>query len=582
MWAAGWGPGILLGAQIAILLFFLNPDLPFAPGPVLRALLLYGGLLGALSFLLHLPWLRNRPRRARRILPWEVTAVLALAALLDWTHASIYAYYLPPGINVRLIKAASWISIAALIAFYTALLHTLHRRPYGRRSRVGFVLLVLFSLYIVIERREAFEPPPPLSPLAASAEPRARRQVLVVGLEGATFEALLPMAEQGRLPFVSRLLREGASSRLVSLTPYHREALWTTLTTGKLPYRHRVVSDSSYRTDFLFPDSRLRLVPVGVGFRVWGLLGSTAEPSRHESETLQWWEILPQMGLPCGIVGWPGGTPTGSMAQEVARPVFALGEAFFEAPAAASAAASATASATAPALPLELAARGRLFRVRPADIDPEILAGFGARPPSLLTRALARDLWRESLFRFLLDQHREVKASFLYLPGLGDVSKAYYGGYSKVQFEGAQHRDYLVAAERLTSYYERLDDTLAALWERQPESSLLVVVSAFGTAEPRGWRRVVTELAGGRPLAGYFESSPDGILLLLGPGIAAGARLPEADLVDVVPTVAYGLGLPLARDLDGQILTSAFDRSFLARHPLTFVPSYETLQAGQQ
>ena len=33
----------------------------------------------------------------------------------------------------------------------------------------------------------------------------------------------------------------------------------------------------------------------------------------------------------------------------------------------------------------------------------------------------------------------------------------------------------------------------------------------------------------------------------------------------------------MARDFDGKILTSAFDKEFLARHPLAFLPSYEAL-----
>jgi hypothetical protein len=49
----------------------------------------------------------------------------------------------------------------------------------------------------------------------------------------------------------------------------------------------------------------------------------------------------------------------------------------------------------------------------------------------------------------------------------------------------------------------------------------------------------------------------------------------------VVPTLVYGLGLPIARDLDGQVLTGAFRRSFLAGHPLTFLPSYETLEEAE-
>jgi hypothetical protein len=45
--------------------------------------------------------------------------------------------------------------------------------------------------------------------------------------------------------------------------------------------------------------------------------------------------------------------------------------------------------------------------------------------------------------------------------------------------------------------------------------------------------------------------------------------------------VLYGLGFPIARDLDGGVLTTAFESPFLARQPLTFVPSYETLARTQ-
>ena len=44
--------------------------------------------------------------RALRVLPWAITVVLALAAVVDWFQASALAFYTPPGINIRLIKAA--------------------------------------------------------------------------------------------------------------------------------------------------------------------------------------------------------------------------------------------------------------------------------------------------------------------------------------------------------------------------------------------------------------------------------------------------------------------------------------------
>lgn len=565
--AAALLPGALLGAQIAGLLFFLNPELPFTPMPVLRSLVIYGGLVGLAGLTMQLPWVWRQPHRVLRALPWSLTVALALAAFLDWAHASIYTYYLLPGLNVRLIKTASWLSIATLIAFYTALLHTLHRRPYGRRSRLGFVALVAFSLYIMVERREAFQPPPPPSPLSSTAELRERHTLWVVGLEGATLEAVLPLAEQGHLPFFSVMLKEGAHGRLASFAPNQELALWTTLATGRYPYHHRVFGQGIYRADHLLPGARLRLLPLGVGFRTWGLIQPLPEEGggiQAGTESLRLWEILPRMGLATGVVGWPGG----SQQVGASSPTFALGKSFFESrpPGGGQVAQE------------EVADRGRLFRIRPEDIDPAVLAPFGRQAPSVVRRALAQDLWRETLCLFLLDQHRELGATFLHLPGLGSVSRDLFGGYTKMQFEGAQHRDYLRAGEAVTRYYGHLDGFLADLWSRRPDRTFLVVVSAYGTSAPRGVQRIVTELAGGRPLEGHVEDSPDGIALLLGPGIEGGALLSGAELVDIVPTLAYGLGLPIARDLDGRILTEAFERSFLARHPLAFVPSYETLQ----
>ena len=65
--------------------------------------------------------------------------------------------------------------------------------------------------------------------------------------------------------------------------------------------------------------------------------------------------------------------------------------------------------------------------------------------------------------------------------------------------------------------------------------------------------------------------------MLYGEGVREGSLLTGAHLVDLAPTLAYGLSVPVARDLDSRVLTAAFSRGFLARHPLTFLPSYETL-----
>jgi len=566
--AAGLLPGLLAGTQIAGLLFFLNPDLPFAAVPVVRGVLLYGFLLGGVSLAVCLPWTWGRPRQARRILPWGLAVALALAALLDASHASIYAYFLPSGINDRLIKAALWLSLAALIFFYTALLHSLHRRPYGRRSRLGLTLVAVLSVYVMVERREAFRPHPPPAPRPPAVESGERPRLWVIGLDGATLDAMLPLAGEGRLPFLASLLKQGAHGRLQSLTPHRPEALWTTLATGKYPYRHGVVGGGIYRVDFLEPGAELHLLPVGLGFRRWGTLGSPRAPSAGARTASMLWEILARLGVRSGMLGWPASAPAPASA------AFALTDGFFhgeEGPRA--------------ALPADLAARARALRIQPVDVDRGLLTRFGPAGDGDLSIALAGDLWRESAARSLMAATPDLDALFLTLPGLEGISRRYFGGYSAAEFDGARSHVLTEAAALVSTYYIHLDEFLEALWksDRRPGPRLLAIVSAYGVEAPSGtWGRLRAEVSPGALLAGQTDHSPDGVLILYQEGggqggIAPGALLTGAQLTDVAPTLLYGLSFPVARDFDGKVLTSAFDKSFLARQPLTFLPSYETL-----
>jgi len=552
-------PGIVLAAYVTALLFFLNFEIGVTSGRVLRGLILYGALFGVCSSLLSLLVCGRSPRRARRLLPWSLTAVLACAAILTWGHASAYSYYLPPGLNVRLLKAAILLSAAALIAFLTALLHTLDRRPYGRRSQLLLVVLSVAVLYIMVERRAAFERPRRVVPLPSETQYRNRPNLLVVGLEGATLEAILPLAEQGQLPFFARLLERGASASIESQPPLVEPSLWTTVATGRHPYNHRLVGERVYPAGILRPGSMLRLVPPG--YRWWGFFSAKAQPvdaaQRHHS-TL--WEILSRLDIPAGVVGWPASHPP---RRQLA---FEFSDRYFKGD-----------LRQVSTRPNELAERGVLFKVEATQLDPDLVEQLGPPLSFPVLQALADDVWRESLTDFLSDQRTEVEALFLRLEGLAEVSRRYYGGFAAVSFDGAQDPERQEAARQLTTYYRHLDRFLAQLAQRGAPGQVIAIVSAYGFREPRGWRRL-TALAADRAVRGTAAGAPDGVLLLAGPGIEGGLRLPRAQLVDVLPTLLYGLGLPIARDLDGRVLTAAFESGFLARHPLTFVPSYETLE----
>ena len=104
-----------------------------------------------------------------------------------------------------------------------------------------------------------------------------------------------------------------------------------------------------------------------------------------------------------------------------------------------------------------------------------------------------------------------------------------------------------------------------------------MVVSAHGLEPTPLWRRLVGVLSGTDVAAASHAAAPPGLLLVYGEGIRPGATLAGASILDVAPTLLYLLGLPVARDMEGRVLTEMLEPGFAQDHPVTFIPSYEGL-----
>src|SRR2546423_14749019 len=57
-------------------------------------------------------------------------------------------------------------------------------------------------------------------------------RVLVIGLDGATYDVFVPLAELGVMPNLSILLRDAALHELRSTEPYTTPVAWTSFLTG--------------------------------------------------------------------------------------------------------------------------------------------------------------------------------------------------------------------------------------------------------------------------------------------------------------------------------------------------------------
>jgi predicted AlkP superfamily phosphohydrolase/phosphomutase len=108
---------------------------------------------------------------------------------------------------------------------------------------------------------------------------------------------------------------------------------------------------------------------------------------------------------------------------------------------------------------------------------------------------------------------------------------------------------------------------------------VLLVVSGYGMEPMPLWRRIVGSLLGGSPPSGTHAAAPDGFLLAIGDGIKAGGVVENATVLDIAPTILYLAGLPVGRDMEGRVLTEILDDDFARAHPVSFIPSYESLAA---
>ncbi len=106
-------------------------------------------------------------------------------------------------------------------------------------------------------------------------------RVLVIGIDGATFDLIRPWARAGDLPNLARLMAEGAHGPLESTLPPVTSPAWPTFATGKNPGKHGVF-------DFIRP--------MGGKFEL-------INASSLRAPTL--WEILSEAGRSVGVMNVP-------------------------------------------------------------------------------------------------------------------------------------------------------------------------------------------------------------------------------------------------------------------------------------
>ena len=225
--------------------------------------------------------------------------------------------------------------------------------------------------------------------------------------------------------------------------------------------------------------------------------------------------------------------------------------------------------------------------MEPGEVSPELLKEFvdlSVEIPGdavswrreLVERALAPDLSYERAGEVLRTAYGPpFYANYFY--GLDVVGHTFTRFSDPKRFGDVsplEERRYGRVVER---YVALLDEWIGAAEKTLDPSDILVVASGYGMEPVPLWRRLLSGLEGEAPLSGSHEGAPDGFLLIVGEGVRPGVPTKGATILDIAPTILYLMGLPVARDMDGRVLTEILDEGFAQAHPESLIPSYESL-----
>lgn len=547
--------GAIFGLYMAHLLYYLNPQIEITPWRLVIVTLLYGttwGLLfGTVLWLAREVRVRlfgaaEEPPRGLGL----ITASTFISAAVYGAHYLLFRIFLPLGAVRLLAKATVMITLIALL-FLILWVATRNASPrMSRGAYWGVLLLIAFSSVFLYQRRDNYTIDRRSAVVVDLGSVAGTRPVILVAVRGLPYDWIVRMMGESRLPFFEESRKSGYFTRAEPFPSTHPRALTASLVTGKLPYRHGVTGRFAYVTP-LNPNEPFLMIPYGVGFRFWGLLPPVRRILSRlpTGSAIAFWTAVERAGFTTATFNWPAAVLSTTAASVAVPDAFFLGDPKTIAR-------------------IDPAERARLEAARPAELPRAIAAplrSIRGERRAALESAVRADLWAaDTALRAASEPGRAVTT--VSLNTLADAGRLFL-------LDGnALPKPSTHSGESIRAYLELVDEFLGDLARIRPDATLLVV----SPSAPHAPEIPGSPVAVVRALSEEQDpGASDGFLLIRGAHVAPAANPPAVSVLDVVPTLLFASGLPLARDMDGRAAFEAFDDEFVRSNLLSFIQTYE-------
>jgi type I phosphodiesterase/nucleotide pyrophosphatase len=438
------------------------------------------------------------------------------------------------------------------------------RRVEPRCPALGLVLGALLGALAACEREPSAEELTERRSVTAAP-------ILVIGIDGAEWDLILPLITAHELPRFEALMRRGTFGLLETMEPTLSPVIWTSMATSKLRDEHGIrhfvhAGDDGKPVLYTSADRRTKAV--------WNIL------TEHDKRvcTVGWWMTFPAEEVSGVQVAQTNTTP-GEGAQEDAR-----------------------------------MKKGGLLpgvegQVHPPQRQAEMLAVLAEIEGSLpeATRGifgpferplseLGQRFWEDSLWAFRADlTYARIGEKLLKEPF--DLMLIYFGGVDVVSHRfwramrpelyanPPSEADVANFGRVIESYYRSMDSVLGRLLDAAPPQTTVFVVSDHGFSSSHLANRFDPTDDPLELMSGQHRDARAGVFIAAGPWIVRTPReLPaergelevRGSVLDLTPTWLALLRVPLGRDMRGKVLGGIVDPRFHVSNQPPPVPTHDT------
>jgi len=362
-----------------------------------------------------------------------------------------------------------------------------------------------------------------------------KRRVLLVGWDAADWKVIEPLMASGHMPHLAGLVDRGVMGNITTLQPMLSPMLWTSIATGKRPYKHGVLGFSE----------------------VVAKTGAVRPVSSQSRRTKAIWNILHQEGLVCHVIGWWPSQPVEPVRGVMVSNHFHV--------------ASAPPGAPWPVPrtavhPPELAAELAEMRIHPLELDGETLQFFVPRADEIdqqadqrlvpLAKVIAECVSVNAVATRVLAKRPEWDFAAVYLDAIDHFSHGFMR-YHPPRLPWIPERDFDLYSQVISAAYVLHDRMLGGLLQVAGDDVTVIVLSDHGFHPDHLRPKVLPN----EPAGPAAEHRGFGMFVAAGPGIRRDELVHSASLLDVTPTILSLYGLPVGRDMDGRVLSAIYEEA---------------------